>query len=87
MTKICVFVQALLNFILLNLHGTGIIFLQLYLSSIQYQVSSIQYPAYSAALIVYQYAKNSRMRTEGLDELVDDMGKLFVRKSAKTDQP
>jgi hypothetical protein len=43
--------------------------------------------AYSAALVVYQYAKNSRIRSDGLDELVDDMGKLFVRKSAKTDQP
>jgi len=43
--------------------------------------------AYSAALVVYQYAKNSRMRSNGLDELVDDMGKLFVRKSAKTDEP
>ena len=31
------------------------------------------------------YARNSRVRTEGLDELVDDLGKLFIRKSAKSE--
>jgi len=42
--------------------------------------------AYSSALVVYQYAKNSRVGTKGLDELVDDPGKLFIRKSVKKAQ-
>jgi len=37
--------------------------------------------AYSAALVVYQFAKNSPVGTEGLDSVVDELGKRFARKS------
>ncbi len=37
--------------------------------------------AYSAALVVYHYAKSTRMHSEGLDALVDEMSKRFVKKS------
>lgn len=40
--------------------------------------------AYSAALTVYQFAKNSNVGTAGLDEVVDTLGKVFGRKSKKS---
>jgi len=43
--------------------------------------------AYSAALVVYHYAKSTRMHAEGLDELVDEMSKRFHRKSKKIVEP
>ncbi|MBT7468860.1 MAG: hypothetical protein HN692_00455 [Candidatus Cloacimonetes bacterium] len=39
--------------------------------------------AYSAALLVYHYAKETRMHSDGLDELVDEMSKRFHRKRKK----
>lgn len=37
--------------------------------------------AYSGALAIYGYAKNARGSIAGLDDLLDDFGKKFVRKS------
>jgi hypothetical protein len=39
--------------------------------------------AYAAALTVYQYAKSSGQGS-GLDDVVDDLGKRFARKSRGT---
>ncbi len=36
--------------------------------------------AYAAALVVYNYAKGSDIGTQGLDEVVDELGKRFARK-------
>ncbi len=41
--------------------------------------------AYSAALAVYSFAKHNNVGTEGLDELLDELGKRFARKTSKTD--
>ncbi|MGD8781768.1 MAG: hypothetical protein PVH88_22735 [Ignavibacteria bacterium] len=38
--------------------------------------------AYSSALLVYQHAKMSKNTLGGLESIVDDLGKRFVRKSA-----
>jgi hypothetical protein len=35
---------------------------------------------YSAALVVYHFAKDAHMNFEGLDQLVDEMSKRFHRK-------
>ncbi len=41
--------------------------------------------AYSSALAVYHYAKTSRVPVEGLDNAVDELGKLFARKTKKAE--
>ncbi|MGD8782642.1 MAG: hypothetical protein PVH88_27265 [Ignavibacteria bacterium] len=38
--------------------------------------------AYSAALLVYQQAKLSRGELGGLNSIIDDLGKRFIRKSS-----
>lgn len=37
--------------------------------------------AYLAALAVYQFAKNSKVGTAGLEGVIDDLGKIFGRKT------
>ena len=36
--------------------------------------------AYSAGLVIYHFAKDAHMNSEGLDQLVDEMSKRFHRK-------
>jgi hypothetical protein len=40
--------------------------------------------AYSAALAVYQLGQNSGLTGEGLEDLIDEFGQRFVRKSGKS---
>lgn len=60
------------------------------LTSLQEQVSDtyteVGSEAYSAALVVYQYARTSG-EAAGLEALLDDMGQRFARKSRSTNRP
>ena len=37
--------------------------------------------AYTAALLVYNYAKSSNVGTQGLDGVLDELGARFTRKA------
>lgn len=43
--------------------------------------------AYSSALAVYQYARNSKLGSSGLDGAVDELGKRFMRRAKSKDEP
>ena len=43
--------------------------------------------AYSAALVVYSCAKSGKIGVEGLDAVVDELGRLFARKSGHSTPP
>lgn len=50
--------------------------------------SAVSTDAYTAALVVYQYAKNSNLGTVGLDGALDELGKRFARRTkAKDEEP
>jgi hypothetical protein len=40
--------------------------------------------AYTAALLVYNYAKSSNVGTQGLDGVLDELGARFARKTKPT---
>jgi hypothetical protein len=42
--------------------------------------------AYSAALVVYNSAKNSRQELTGLESVLDDLGKRFIMKSSPAEE-
>ncbi|MGD8779698.1 MAG: hypothetical protein PVH88_12135 [Ignavibacteria bacterium] len=42
--------------------------------------------AYSSALLVYQHAKMSKNTLGGLESIVDDLGKRFIRKSVSASE-